>query len=155
MELLTVIAIIGILSAFALPNIISWLPKYRLGSAARQILSNVEYARLAAIKENISIGIGINIPSDYYVWRDNGQGVGGIADDATKQTGEESIRAGKMPAGVDITAAFGGDNRFRFNSAGFSIKINGFPGGGTISCSNAQGDTRDITITNGGNARID
>jgi type IV fimbrial biogenesis protein FimT len=52
MELAIVIAIIGILAGIAIPNIIGLMPRYRLKSAVLDLSSNMQRARLTAIKQN-------------------------------------------------------------------------------------------------------
>lgn len=52
MEVIIVMAIIGILSAVAIPSFLHWLPNIRLKSAARDMYSNIQKAKLGAIKEN-------------------------------------------------------------------------------------------------------
>ncbi len=41
-QLTIVIALLAILTAAGLPNFLSWLPKYRLKSAARDLYSNLQ-----------------------------------------------------------------------------------------------------------------
>ncbi|UCF95658.1 MAG: prepilin-type N-terminal cleavage/methylation domain-containing protein, partial [Desulfobacterales bacterium] len=45
-ELMVVLAIVAIISAIATPNLIDWLPQYRLSSGARSVLSAIELTRL-------------------------------------------------------------------------------------------------------------
>lgn len=52
MELMVVIAIIGIMGSIAIPNLIGWLPERKLKSAAWELLTDVQYTRLSAVKEN-------------------------------------------------------------------------------------------------------
>ncbi|RJQ64147.1 MAG: prepilin-type N-terminal cleavage/methylation domain-containing protein [Desulfobacteraceae bacterium] len=49
-ELLIVICLIGVLSAIAVPNFADWLPDYRLKSAANDLFSNMQQARIGAIR---------------------------------------------------------------------------------------------------------
>lgn len=56
-ELIIVIAMISILSAAVSPAIGRWLPSYRLKAAARDIQSNLQKARILAIKENTQIDV--------------------------------------------------------------------------------------------------
>jgi len=56
-ELLIVIALIGTVTAIAIPNFISWLPNYRLRSAAQDLLSNFQKAKLAAVKGNVNAAV--------------------------------------------------------------------------------------------------
>ena len=51
-ELIVVMCILGVMVLVAIPNIGRWLPRYRLKSAARDVASNMQLARLGAIKEN-------------------------------------------------------------------------------------------------------
>ncbi|MDH4205435.1 MAG: prepilin-type cleavage/methylation domain-containing protein, partial [Desulfobacteraceae bacterium] len=51
-QLTIVIALLAILTAVGVPNFLSWLPKYRLKSAARDLYSNLHLAKMSAIKAN-------------------------------------------------------------------------------------------------------
>lgn len=51
-ELLITMVILGILAGFAIPAFSSWLPGHRLKSAARDVFSNLQLAKLEAIKQN-------------------------------------------------------------------------------------------------------
>ena len=64
MELMIVIAVIGILVGIAVPGIIGWLPNYRLRAAADDLRSNFQKAKLAAIKGNSTCAITFNQPID-------------------------------------------------------------------------------------------
>ena len=49
-ELMVVIAIIALLTSVAVPNFLSWLPKYRLKSAADELFTNLNLAKLTAVR---------------------------------------------------------------------------------------------------------
>ena len=51
-ELLVAIAIIGILAAAAIPTFSIWLPNYKLKSAALDLYSNMQSAKMLAIRSN-------------------------------------------------------------------------------------------------------
>ncbi len=51
-EILTVMAVIGILAAISVPAIINYLPKYRLYEAGGQLFSNLQRAKQEAIRIN-------------------------------------------------------------------------------------------------------
>lgn len=57
-ELMTVIAIVGILSAIALPNFLRSLPEKRLKNATRNLYADLQRARLLAVKENRPVRVG-------------------------------------------------------------------------------------------------
>ena len=65
-ELIIVIAVLGILTAVGVPNFLSWLPKYRLKSATRDLYSNMQLAKLSAIKNNADWAIVFNKAADQY-----------------------------------------------------------------------------------------
>jgi prepilin-type N-terminal cleavage/methylation domain-containing protein len=51
-EVIVVMAIMGILAAIAIPNFMKWLPDIRLKSAARDLYANMQKARMGAVKDN-------------------------------------------------------------------------------------------------------
>jgi prepilin-type N-terminal cleavage/methylation domain-containing protein len=51
-ELIVVMCILGVMVLISIPNIGRWLPRYRLRSAVRDVASNMQLARLGAIKDN-------------------------------------------------------------------------------------------------------
>ncbi len=50
-ELLVTIIILSVLLGLAIPGFSSWLPRYRLRGAARDIYSNLQYAKMTAVQE--------------------------------------------------------------------------------------------------------
>lgn len=79
-ELLIGVAIIGIMAAVAAPGFIAWLPNYRLKSAARDLYSALQNARLLAVKENTTVRVIFNddvTPAnrDFYLIDINGNGI--------------------------------------------------------------------------------
>lgn len=54
LQLIIIVGILGILASIAIPQYSEWMPKYRLKSAAMDIYSNMQLARLMAIKSNKS-----------------------------------------------------------------------------------------------------
>lgn len=65
-EVIMVVGMIGILSAIAIPNIITWIPNYKLKSAARDLYSSMQKARLAAVKENRDGAIVFDVVNNRY-----------------------------------------------------------------------------------------
>ena len=142
-ELLAVIGIVAVLSMIAIPNIISWLPKYRLGSAARNLLSAMQYARLAAVKENVDIFVDFDrLNNEYKLFPD-------YDSDDDQGIDEPTLRRVKMSGGVSIKETnFAGD-RFKFDSRGLASVT-----GGTISLINNLNTLTRIRINRTGNSRI-
>lgn len=59
-EVIVVVAIIGILAAVAVPNFLSWLPNMRLTAAARDLYGAMMRAKGAAAKRNLNCAITFN-----------------------------------------------------------------------------------------------
>ena len=142
-ELLAVIGIVGVLSMIAIPNIISWLPKYRLGSAARMLLSAMQYARLAAVKENVDVFVKFDPPNDIYMLFPD------YNSDEIQDSDEPTLKQGNMPGGVSITGTNFDGNSFKFDSRGLASVT-----GGTISLKNNLNTLTRIRINRTGNSRI-
>jgi len=76
-EVLIVIAMIGILSAIAIPNYISWLPGYHLKGAARDLYSDMQKAKMEAVKRNLTVtmnftsGVGVPCQGGSYTFTDS------------------------------------------------------------------------------------
>jgi len=66
LELLTVIAIIGVVSAIAIPNLLDWLPKHRLNAASRDIIADIHYTRQLAASLNREYRISFTLGTEQY-----------------------------------------------------------------------------------------
>lgn len=65
-EVMFVIAVIGILSAVAIPTYLTWLPDMRLKATARDVYSTFQKTRLDAIKTNRDLAIVFNPLNNTY-----------------------------------------------------------------------------------------
>jgi prepilin-type N-terminal cleavage/methylation domain-containing protein len=65
-ELMVVVALIGILAGIAVPNILANLPTFRLHSAARQVMTDLNYARGRAVSLNENYKIVPSFVTDIY-----------------------------------------------------------------------------------------
>ena len=54
-EVIVVMVIIAIVSAISILNYRAWIPGIRLNGAARQVMSDLVAARMASVKENVSV----------------------------------------------------------------------------------------------------
>ena len=73
LELIVILSIIAILAAFAVPNMSTWAANYRLNSAARDLVANLQHAKLEAVKRRTQCTITFNQPVgsyDYVVYVD-------------------------------------------------------------------------------------
>ena len=70
LEMLTVLAIMGILSAIAYPNLKTYMAGRRLNGAVRQVFGDLMAARQRAITENRSIGVEFTSDHVYIIFAD-------------------------------------------------------------------------------------
>lgn len=149
-EVMVVIAIIAIMSGIAIPNFISWLPDYRLRSAARDIVSCMQLTKLRAVKENAN-AIVVFGSNTYEAFFDNGAG-GGNAGDRTKDAGEPGIKNAALPAGIELSNNNGNSAatlNFGFSSKGLST------GNGTLLIENNKSNSITIALSNAGNIHVE
>lgn len=165
LEVLIVIALIGILSAIAIPNYISWLPNYRLKGAARDLYSAAMKARGEAVKRNTNCALTFNqtvagVTNVYVVYVD--------ADaDCEFDAGEiVIIQVQQWPSQVSLDLTQGGGDGLSFtnNDDGnptISFRPTAIPtanGGGlangTAFLTNTNGRTENVVINNAGNIRV-
>ena len=144
LELMVVIGIIGILSAIAIPSYIQWLPKHRVGSAARAVMSAVEFARINAIKTNADVTLNLDTVNDSLT----------VVDAAAT-----TLRTRQLPGvdlqnidlvGIPVTINGHVGTPVEFNGHGFSSDA------GQVTVVNTKDATisRIINLTLGGNASI-
>jgi len=65
-ELMVTVGIFAVLAAIAIPGLSKWLPGYNLKSAARDVFSNMQLAKLDAIKRNTNCLVTINTSAKTY-----------------------------------------------------------------------------------------
>ena len=68
-ELLVVFIILSVLLGLAIPGFSSWFPKYRLRGAARDIYSNLQLAKMTAVKDRARCAVLFDVPNSYRVVR--------------------------------------------------------------------------------------
>ena len=147
-ELMIVIAMIGILSGIAIPNYISRLPDYRLRSATRDIVSCMQEAKLRAVKENAIVVVIFDQNTESYVSFVDSVPVGGNwALDNT----ETVVRQRTLSSGIDIQSnPLTSPYTYGFNNRGFSANA-----GGTIQMINNKSNFSRVVINFAGNIRTE
>ncbi len=84
LELMTVIGIVAILAAIGIPNYISWLPKYRVGTAIRQLYTEMHLVKMNAIAENNNYIITFDTTANSYSIYDDDDNDGADVADLVK-----------------------------------------------------------------------
>lgn len=85
-ELIMVMAIIGVLAGVSLPFISAWLPDFRLKAASRDLFTQMQKVRMLAIKENKDWAIVFDTANNRYHICDD-QGVDASWSSAADLTG--------------------------------------------------------------------
>ncbi len=74
-ELIVVFVIIAIMAAFIVPGIgSSWLPRYRLRTATRDIVSTMRTAQMRAVSNRLQYQVSFNVGTSSYVLQHNSGG---------------------------------------------------------------------------------
>ncbi len=160
LELMTAIAVFGIIAAIAVPGFLGWLPDYYLKSAARNLMASFQLAKVTAIKSGRNCAITFNQPVDgvtydYVVFEDgdNNLELGGaetivrkvkwtdyhpsISTDANTFTSNDD----DLPA-----VAFRSNGIPRKNGVGFAS--------GTVTISNSQNSSANISMSSAGRIKV-
>ena len=168
-EVLVTFAIIAILSAIAVPGFSRWIPNYRLKSAARDVVSNFQLAKLTAIKKGINCTITFNktigvTTYDYVIYEDANNNLeydagdqvvnkvvfsehyAGVSFDTTQGGGDGLTFAGNDNAPPLPSVAFRLNGLTRDNTGG--------SGAGTVFLRNTQNKTASIVVSAAGNVII-
>lgn len=118
-ELITVFVIIAIMAAFLAPAIGSWLPRYRLRSATRDIVSTMRTAQIKAISySGRQYLVNFNVGTNSYILQYNTGGL--VFNDGPVQTAPSGIT-------INTTGLLGGTAKFNTDCT--------CPNGGSITLS--------------------
>ncbi|MFU8768857.1 MAG: GspH/FimT family pseudopilin [Desulfotignum sp.] len=131
-EMMVVMALIGLLTGMAVPNIRKHLPAYRLNAQARQIMTDVHYARGRAASLNREYRIELDINTQVYVVNQ-----GDKSNGSTIWTPEKSVPVRKEKGIVIVSVS----------SNPVWIKPAGTMAGTTITVQNAEGESIVITAS--------
>ena len=142
-ELMVTIAIVGIVSAIAIPNMIGWRAERTLRGAINNMQADMQLARMRAIREAEVVAVVFNPGSrSYRIWVD-------ANSDWTLDPGEQELRNVTLPVGVTLNTNFpGGSNRTRFNSKGIPSVI------GTVALDNTAGGGLDLAVNRVGRLHV-
>ena len=153
MELMVVFAILTVLAGIAVPNLIAWLPKYRLNQAAGDIHSMLQNARMQAIKANRPVVVLFDpdgngkLEGEYLAFVHKNE-TGG--SEWTRESDEPIVARGRVPRGVEILRTEFAQNRLRFNSRGLLMDVNK-----SVFLKNSRNLSKEITVYVTGNSRIE
>ena len=137
-ELLVVIAVMGIITAIALPNFMVWLPNYRLKGAIGTLRGDLYNAKILATKRGVQYKVVFSA-NGYQIQRGTSSS-GTFTLDATEITRDFSDYPGVT---VDTTAT----SDPVFSPRGTSSAV-------TITLKNSQNKTQSISVTISGRIKV-
>ncbi len=117
-EMMTVIAITGLLAAIAVPNMMAWRSGAKLRGVVENVRGDLQLAKLKAVQESGSVAVLFS-GNSYQVFIDGANA--GVLD-----AGERLLRNRQLPAGVSIdlgSTDFNGNDYARFNNRGLPDDI--------------------------------
>jgi len=153
LEMITVVAIVGILMALGIPNYKGWQSSRQLRIARTHLCHVLQHARLCAVKENRKVIVSFDPDGDgqiqghYVVFVDN------ALDQKTfwtQEPDERTVYQGRIPHEIDVLdiSFAGGKPRVRFDPLGLP---NGL--GGHIYLTNRQRKYLGIHVNINGSSR--
>ena len=125
-ELMTVIAMIAILTSIPALDFFKSLSIRRLNSAVNEIEAVMQFARIRAVRENADVVVTFDpdcnqrTPGGYLAFIDNGRG--NHFSNGFRDSDELIIKSGVIPNGINlIETAFGKKQYTRFNGLGLGL----------------------------------
>ncbi|MBU2262082.1 MAG: GspH/FimT family pseudopilin [Proteobacteria bacterium] len=140
LELMIVIAVMGIMTTIAIPSYQTFMAQRRLNGAARQVMSDLMAARMKAVSLNQKVKVSFGSNHAYQIWND-ADGNGTVADNEG-----DNIKKDIHPDYYDVTFnPIPGTNPV-FQPRGTASNM-------TIILANSTG-TKTITISTAGRVKI-
>lgn len=114
MEMVIVVVVIGVLAGMAVPGFLSYIPKMRVKSQARDIVSQLRLARAQAITERKPYGVAIVLDKQCSVFFADLDGDPDSFDPGADSTIKENV----SPKSVKMTSCSLNNGCVTFNSTG-------------------------------------
>jgi type IV fimbrial biogenesis protein FimT len=145
-ELMTVVAIIGLVTALALPSYKSWNARVNLKEALLELNSNLSVARMAAMNRNTTITVTVGLSGG----RVNATFTNPGNTSATCLADRSNCVLPTQVMPADVTQV-GGTTTFQFNSMG--MRVGGGTANQTITLTNRDNMTFSIQVSPAGRTR--
>lgn len=120
-EIMVTLAVIALMAALAAPGIILMAPDMALKTAARDLFSRLQEAKMLAIKENEPVTFRIT-GSYYYIDLDGDENCTlSAVDTFTDSNGDGVYTRGEPFVDVDANGQYSGEVAINFNDYGYGI----------------------------------
>lgn len=157
-EVMIVVAIIGILAAIAVPQFSVWVADYRLRGAARDLYSNMQKAKLTAVKRNMNCAITFNqnvgIAYGYVVYVDENKNFQYDGDDEIIAQVLLSSYKSVDFNGLTFAANGAGNPTFAFQPNAIPSNPGGGATNGTAHLINTNNKVRSVAVNQAGNISL-
>jgi type IV fimbrial biogenesis protein FimT len=137
MELMTTIAIIAVLAAIAVPNMIGWRSGTKLQGAVENLRGDLQWAKLKAVQSGGSVKVDFSVSTDADKYQISGGGL--------------TTRTRVLPSGVRIDLGgtdFNGNDHVSFNNRGYPLNA------GKVVVNSSGGEKREILLNRVGRINI-
>ena len=143
-DLLITVVIVGVLAAFALPNLGSWLSATSISSATRAVATELQLTRMKAISRNTRMRIRYNtVLNTYQVEQEGNPNV--WTNDGNLTT---------LPVRIDLQAAPTTVTYDTLGRAAFTPPLPPLGVTATITLGNTQGKQKQISLHLGGRVQV-
>ncbi|UCG14627.1 MAG: GspH/FimT family pseudopilin [Deltaproteobacteria bacterium] len=165
-EMMIIVAILAFVAAFALPNMSEWTANFRLNSAVRDLVANLQYAKMEAARKNLNCTITFKQPIgletyDCVVYLDSDKD---LEYDATEQLlktielssykGVEFDTSRGTNSGVDFVDNDEGYPSIAFSWRGLPLDNAGATGAGSIYIKNILNKKKTIQVGAAGSISV-
>lgn len=145
-ELIIVLAIVGIVITLAVSSMANTIPHLRLNDSVGELVSKINLARSAAIARNKACIVSFNkLENTYYIFMDDNENY-------QKEDDEDAIAAGQLTKGVAIVKA-----SFSFGTSAFGYDGSGLPLKnriGSVCLKNDKDEYHKISVSWNGRAKV-
>ncbi len=138
LELVIAVALVGVLSAVAVPSVQRQIALWRIGAAARQVVMDLKSARARAIAGGAAERVHFAVPGGTYQLERQRPG-GSYAAIAP---------ATRLPDGVRVVDCTATGDGIGFRPRGYAMTF------GTVTLRNASGDERRVVVDIAGRMRV-
>lgn len=152
MELLIVIALVGVIAAVAIPNVVSMMPDYRMKSAVQDLYANFQKAKLTAVERNTRAAV--TFPGTGYtvfVDTDNDFVLDGGEVTVVQVSWSDYSGVSQSSVTFDNTP---GQPCIAFRPDGIPTDGSGGLAGGSVTLGNINGKSLTLTVSQAGGIRI-
>lgn len=145
LELMIVIALIGILAGVMTPSFLQWRDRSKVKGDASELRSVFEYAKLRAIKHNTNVVVTFPDATSFQAFIDTNK-------NGAQDAGEDRLANRTLSPGVTITGNTFVGNDMAFNPRGMA---NGPASTGTVTMTSPGGESYSVVVSSFGRVRME